>query len=246
MITVSNVTKRYGQSTIIDNLCFDVRPNSICAIVGPTACGKSTLLNIIGGLDPLDSGSISDVPNSSIGYMLQDSLLLPWRTLEENVTLGTEIRKNTKPNVETVQLYLENVELWTDRLKYPAEASGGMMQRAAFVRTLLLQTELLLLDEPFSSLDFDIKLKVQRFLLKLQSESRSTILWVTHDIEDAIAISDKIIVLSNKPSEVKAVIDVDLGSATRKPIEARRTPRFREIFSDILNHLKYLDNSYAD
>jgi len=246
MISIVSVHKSFDEVPILDELSFDVSLNSICAIVGPSACGKSTILNLICGLDQLDSGKISMPASNTIGYMMQEPMLLPWRTLEENATLGAEVKEIVASSEVDVGVYFNNVGLALDRLKYPITASGGMKQRVALVRTLLLKTNILLLDEPFSSLDFDIKLKVQKFLLKQQAELGSTIIWVTHDIEDAIAISDRVVVLSDKPAKVKSIIDIDLHENKRSPVEARKSLKFRDYFSAICEQLKYLDNGDND
>jgi NitT/TauT family transport system ATP-binding protein len=232
MIFIKNANKGFGDSQVILDVCIDVPTGSICAIVGPSGCGKSTLLNIACGLETLDSGDVEIATDSKPGYMLQDPLLLPWRNIEENSTLGMEVAKGEKPSSEVLKTYFDAVELWHDRSKYPSMVSGGMKQRVALVRTLLLCPRVLLLDEPFSSLDFDIKLKVQKFLLEYHRQNDTTILWVTHDIEDAIALSDQIIVLSAKPALVKARLDIDFEIPERNPIEARKSIRF----------LKYLNN----
>lgn len=245
MIAVSHAQKSFGDKHVFDNLSLCVPPHSIYAIVGPTGCGKSTLLNLIARLDALDSGIITASSPSRPGYMMQDPFLLPWRNLEENATLGIEVALGTKPRQANVRSYFQAVELWDDRLKYPPMASGGMKQRVALLRTLFLQPTLLLMDEPFTGLDFDIKLKVQSFLLAYRQRHDTTILWVTHDIEDAIAISDNVIVLSDKPTRVKAEFHIDLGLASPNPVEARKTAAFRDYFADIWDQLKYLDNGDA-
>ncbi|NTW88535.1 MAG: ATP-binding cassette domain-containing protein [Desulfobulbaceae bacterium] len=246
MISISSANKGFDGSRVLDKLSFDVNLNSICAVVGPSACGKSTILNLICGLDQLDSGNISLPEGNSIGYMMQEPMLLPWRTLEENATLGVEVKDTVGSSEVDVEAYFKNVGLAPDRMKYPSTASGGMKQRVALLRTLLLKPDILLLDEPFSSLDFDIKLKVQKFLLRQQAELGSTILWVTHDIEDAIAISDRVVILSDKPAKVKSIIDIDLHANNRSPVEARKSLKFRDYFLAICEQLKYLDNGDDD
>ena len=242
MISIVSANKGFDGAPVLEKLSFDVNLKSICAVVGPSACGKSTILNLICGLDQLDSGDISVPVGNSIGYMMQEPMLLPWRTLEENATLGVEVKDTVGSSEVDVEEYFKNVGLAPDRMKYPSTASGGMKHRVARVRTLLLKPDILLLDEPFSSLDFDIKLKVQKFLLKQQTELGSTILWVTHDIEDAIAISDRVVILSDKPSKVKSIIDIDLHANKRSPVEARKSLKFRDYFSEVCEQLKYLDN----
>ncbi len=245
MIAVTDVQKSFDGGQVLASISFEVRPHTICAIVGPTACGKSTLLNLIARLDVADAGTIHSQASAQPGYMMQDDLLLPWRTLEENAALGAEIARGAKPSSKELASCFQPLGLWNERSKYPAMASGGMKQRTALARTLLLQRALLLLDEPFSSLDFDIKLKVQKFLLEYQARCCTTILWVTHDIEDAIAISDEVVVLSDKPARVKAQVSIDLGTAKRSPVEARGSHKFRDYFVQIADQLRYLDGPDA-
>ena len=174
---------------------------------------------------------------------MQDNLLLPWRTLTENALLGEEIinGKRLETNI-LLDHYFQAFELEQFKESYPHASSGGMRQRVALIRTLLVNPSLLLLDEPFSNLDFDIKLKIQRFLLNYQEQNGTTILLVTHDIEDAIGLSDRVIVLSDKPATIKAEIPIDLDIAMRDPVEARKSPKFREYFIQIWDELKYLNN----
>jgi NitT/TauT family transport system ATP-binding protein len=246
MIAISRARKAFDGKQVLDDVTLEVQPRTICAIVGPTACGKSTLLNLVSRICPPDSGTIQTPNEAGIGYMMQDALLLPWRTLEENATLGSEVVLGQKPPPVEVEAYLKAFDLWQDKGKYPLAASGGMKQRVALVRTLMVASTVLLLDEPFSSLDFDIKLKVQRLLLSHHKRSGTTILWVTHDIEDAIAISDQVLVLSDKPTAVKARLTIQLGLSKPNPVEARKSPKFRDYFVQIWDQLKYLEDNHGD
>jgi len=227
---------------VLDGVSFECSPSTIVAVIGPSGCGKSTLLNFAAGLLRPDGGTVHGGEAGALGYMMQEPMLLPWRTLQQNATLGAEVVRRGRDVTSKLQEHLEALELWSERHKYPDAASGGMKQRAALTRTLLFEPDVLLLDEPFTSLDFDIKLKVQRRLIEYHRARGATTLWVTHDIDDAIAISDRIIVLSDKPTVVKAQIEVDLGLSEPNPVEARKSTRFREYFTHIWDELRYLDS----
>jgi NitT/TauT family transport system ATP-binding protein len=246
MITVENVSKSFGNNQVIDAISLAVASSTFVALVGPTGCGKTTLLNLLAGLDTPDSGHIGISPTNHIaaGYMMQDHLLLPWRTLSENAILGTEVLtgRNTQA-AKTVHDYFQAFDLGGHEDTYPNTASGGMKQRVALIRTLLLSASTLLLDEPFSNLDFDIRLKIQRQLISYQRERKTTILLVTHDIEDAIALAHRVIVLSDRPATVKADILIELGIERRDPVDARKSKRFSEYFAHIWDELKYLDEN---
>lgn len=252
MITVINLQKSFTDAEMVfANLSFKIEHKTICSIVGPSGCGKTTMLNIIAGLDNPDSGRISiDYAQNfkpSLAYMLQDPLLLPWRTLAENALLGTEIinSKNSKVT-ELLDYYFEAFDIAEYKHIYPGASSGGMKQRVALIRTLLYSSPILLLDEPFSNLDFDIKLKIQRHIVNYHYKNGTTILLVTHDIEDAIALSDKVIVLSDKPTTIKSELFIELGISKRDPVEARKSTKFREYFIQIWDQLKYLKDNDAN
>lgn len=244
MIHVQNLSKSFNDSVpVLDGLSFELSRGGICSVVGPTGSGKSTLLNIIAGLEQPDCRGmlIVEDPECVMGYMTQDAQLLPWRTLEDNAVLGYEVIHKERPNSTKIMCWFQGFGLWEERHKLPNQTSGGMKQRAALIRSLLFSPTMLLLDEPFSGLDFDIKLRVQKQLVEYQKKSDATMLLVTHDIEDAIALSDTVIVLSNKPSHIKLEIDIDLGIRARDPVEARKSTRFRDYFVKIWDELKYLD-----
>jgi NitT/TauT family transport system ATP-binding protein len=244
-IQISDISKSFGATKVLSNISLVVDDNQIISIVGPSGCGKTTLLNILAHLETYETGSVEIQLKDSnpIGYMMQDAQLLPWRTLVENALLGNEIVRNKdSKEIERIDYFFEAFDLTEYKNSYPIIASGGMKQRVALIRTLLIKPSLLLLDEPFSNLDFDIKLKIQKFLLNFYSRNKTTILLVTHDIEDAIALSDKVIVLSDKPTTIKKEIPIDLGISKRDPVEARKSPKFREYFIQIWDELKYLNN----
>ena len=238
----NNLCKSYNSLNIISNLSLEIKQQEIVSILGPSGSGKTTLLNLITGLEQPDSGYVEFSDDEQIGYMMQDTVLLPWRTLEANALLGIEItEKKSLNNKKLVDYYFDLFDLAQFKNIYPDEASGGMKQRVALIRTLMINPNLLLLDEPFASLDFDIKLRIQRKIVDYHHENKTSIILVTHDIEDAIALSNRVIILSGKPSNIKAEIPMDLNITKQDPVEARKSPQFREYFIQIWNQLKYSD-----
>lgn len=234
-IKIKNFSYRANQELVIESFDFDFKENTIYSIVGPSGCGKTTILNILSGIVP----SNSILPSLSIGYMFQDDLLLPWRTLRENITLGIEVLKKEINNI-VINSFIKSFDLQNHENYYPAELSGGMKQRAALIRTLLLNPNFLLLDESFSNLDFDIKIRIQKEILNYQKENKTTIILVTHDIEDAIALSDEILILSEKPTTIKKAIKIEFDLDEKNPLEVRKSYKFTDYFTQIIDELKYL------
>lgn len=243
MITVNNLGKNFGGECVLSDTSFTVSEGSIVAIVGPSGAGKTTLLNIMVGILTADKGTVQITQGSRLGYMLQEPALLPWRTVAENARLGLELVGDSEnASTEFMERLFKEFELNGAQHKYPAQCSIGMQQRAALIRTLAIEPTVLLLDEPFSSLDYDIKLRAQMSLARYVERKNPAVLVVTHDIEDAIALADTVIVLSAKPATVKTEINIDLGLPKRDPVAARTSPKFREYFEEIWGHLKYLSS----
>ena len=196
---------------------FSVQRHEFVSIIGPSGCGKSTLFNIIAGLDAPTTGRLrydgrdeQDL-RGLIGYQLQRDLLLPWRTVLDNVTLALEIRGvNASERSVRGHSLLEQYGLGSFAQRYPRELSGGMRQRAALMRTLLFDRELILLDEPFGALDAQTRLLMQEWLLKVYVESKKTVLLITHDIEEAIFLSTRVLVMSARPGQIKCEYTIDL------------------------------------
>ena len=227
--------------TAIDGLTFDCKEGEFLSIIGPSGCGKTSILSLIAGLIKPTSGSIkingqSDNQKNNLGYMLQKDHLFPWRTIEKNVLLPLEVKKiNTKENKEFALSLLEKYGLIDFKEKYPDQLSGGMRQRVALIRTLVSKPDILLLDEPFSALDYQTRLSVCEDVYNIiKSEQKTTVL-VTHDISEAISMSDIIIVLSARPAQVKSVYRpmIDLPS----PIARRETVKFANCFKEIWEEL---------
>lgn len=228
----------HGETIALKDISFGVQEGEFIAIVGPSGCGKSTLLSIIAGLLAPEQGTIVvNNPDGSlhypkIGYMLQRDHLFEWRTVYRNVTLGLELNhKMTKENLDKVDSLLTDYGLDKFRDKRPSELSGGMKQRAALIRTLALEPQLLLLDEPFSALDYQTRLFVSADICRLIRAAGKTMIIITHDLAEAISLADRIIVLSGRPAVVKNQIPVSLTLSDESPLAARNAPEFQQYFN---------------
>ncbi|SFS52740.1 MULTISPECIES: ABC transporter ATP-binding protein [Paenibacillus] len=241
VVEVKDVTHVYvnekGATLALDQIALSVRSGEFVSLVGPSGCGKTTLLSIIAGLIPPTEGEVSILgqpvtgPTSKIGYMLQQDFLFPWRSIRENVTIGLEIMgKLTREKKEFALHLLEELGLGQSAAKYPGELSGGMRQRAALARTLATEPDILFLDEPFSSLDFQTKLQLENLISHTLKARRKTSLLVTHDIAEAIAMSDRVIVLAPNPGRIKSEITIPAYLADMTPIAAREQDGFQEWF----------------
>jgi NitT/TauT family transport system ATP-binding protein len=227
LVSVLNVGHRYGALSAVADVSFTVLPGEFVSIVGPSGCGKTTLLKIIGGILKPTMGAVmidGASPDASrhagrLGFVFQRPVLLPWRTVLENVMLPFEILKREKSHTEEAVAVLAEVGLADFADSSPAELSGGMEQRAALARALVLKPTLLLMDEPFSALDEVSRERLDDELLRLTQTMGRSFIFVTHSITEAVSLSDKIIVLSNRPARVLSVISV--------PSERPRTLRSR-------------------
>ena len=221
-----------GETHAIDHMSFTVYNQEFLVIVGPSGCGKSTLLDLIVGQIHPEKGQITGV-NDSIGYMLQKDHLFEWRTIEKNILLGLEIQqKKTKENLALANALLKKYDLYDFRQKYPRELSGGMRQRAALIRTLVTSPELLLLDEPFSALDYQTRLQVADDIGRIIRSEKKTAILVTHDLSEAISMGDRILVLSARPAKVVREIRLDFDPSLSS-IERRETDAFKRYFSEL-------------
>lgn len=247
ILKLSDICVKYhspSQETIaIKNLSFDVYDKEFLTILGPSGCGKSTVLSLISGLIPPSSGKIKENIKENceiqkIGYMLQKDYLLDWRTIKQNVLLGLEIRK--KLNKQTKKYAIELLKKYGlgDFLNYyPSELSGGMRQKAALIRTLAVKPQILLLDEPFSALDYQTRINLSEEVLKIIKNENKTAILVTHDISEAISLSDRIIIFSKRPSRVKKVLKLDFNTQKLSLKEKRKNKKFNEYFDDIWREL---------
>ena len=239
-----NYHSKEGEVTAISHIELSVNAGEFVSIVGPSGCGKSTLLSILAGLfapsagEVLINGRPARDSRSQIGYMLQRDQLFPWRTILGNVMLGLEIqRSRTAENVAYVNELLEKYGLSEFKKYSPAELSGGMRQRAALIRTLATRPKILLLDEPFSALDYQTRLNVSEEISGILAAEKVTVILVTHDISEAISLSDRVVVLSKRPSVVRNIHKIDLGLEQKSPILARKSPKFSEYFNRIWKEL---------
>ena len=239
-IIFSNVNKSFytskNETKVLENINFHVNKGEIIALVGPSGCGKSTILNLISGLIKPDEGTIT--VKGKIGYMFQKDNLLQWRNIYKNITLGPEILK-LKIDDNYIDNTLKKYGLYDFKNHYPKQLSGGMRQRVALIRTLILNPDILLLDEPFSSLDYQSKINVQDDIYKIINQEKKTTILVTHDITEAIAMADVIYLLSNRPSTIIKKYDIDLGISKEEktPLKARNTNKFHEYFALIWNDM---------
>lgn len=240
MLTINQLDKTYGDLPVLKNIDLHVKDREFVAILGPSGSGKSTLFQLIGGIIKPEQGTITlnnEVINGKKGlvsYMPQQPSLFPWRTVLENVVLATEL--TGKPNVEEAKQWLEKVGLADFENSYPIELSGGMKQRVSFIRALLSKQSLLCLDEPFSALDEFTRLKMQKWLLSVWEENRKSVLFITHSIEEALFIADRIYVLSKRPATVKAEITVPFSRPRNESL--LETTEFFNLKQQIFQHIK--------
>lgn len=229
LLEIKNLSKNYntkmGEVKAIDNISFDVYDKEFLCIIGSSGCGKSTLLNILANLDYLSDGQIIKNNNLKIGYMLQEDCLLPWLNIFDNAMLGLDIMHiKTEENIKYVKNLLEKYGLGDFLEKYPNQLSGGMRQRVALIRTLATKPDILLLDEPFSALDYMSRLMVSEDVSKIIKNEKKTVVMITHDIAEALSLADRIIVLSKRPAIIKKIYNIDIEGST--PMERRKSPRF--------------------
>lgn len=242
LLEINNISKTFntlnGEINAIKSISFDVNNEQFIAIVGSSGCGKSTLLNIISGLLEKTNGTIKFYKkNPIIGYMLQEDALLPYLNILDNATLGLSLKKiKTKENIEYTKKLLETYGLKDFIHKYPKELSGGMKQRVALIRTLAIKPDILLLDEPFSALDYQSRLSVSEDVYNIIKKEKKTVIMITHDIAEAISLSDKIIVLSKRPSIVKKIYDIKMENKST-PINNRTCKEFSDYYDKIWRDL---------
>ena len=223
-----------GETPVINDLSFEIKPGSFTSIVGPSGCGKSTLLSLLCDLIKPEAGTIYIRPpennhDSRMGYMLQKDNLFEWRSIYKNVMLGLEINnKKTPENIAYVNHLLEQYDLAGFKSARPSQLSGGMRQRAALIRTLALKPDILLLDEPFSALDYQTRLEVREDICNILRSEKKTVILVTHDISEAIAMTDRVLILTSRPAKLLKTIN----------IESRDTLSSQKYFDEIREVLK--------
>ena len=216
-IEVKNLTKRFGELLVLNNINFNVPEGEFLAIVGPTGCGKTTFLNCLSKLMPTSEGDIfidGEVANPrkhNISFVFQEPTCMPWRTVKENVAYGMEVKSFPKKELEEKLEYILNLVGLSDTANlYPNQVSASMMQRIAVARAFAVNPDLLLMDEPYGQLDVKLRYYLEDELVKLWKTLKSTVIFVTHNIEEAVYVAERILVLSNKPTNIKAEVKVDL------------------------------------
>ena len=248
ILELKNISKKYqhknDETIAIKDVSLKVKKGEFISIIGPSGCGKSTLLSVIAGLEEKSEGEIYienekvEGLSSKIGYMLQKDCLLEWRTIYSNIMLGLEIKKiKNKENIEYAEQLLKKYGLYESRNKFPSQLSGGMRQRVALIRTLATKPKILLLDEAFSALDYQTRIKVTVDIYQILRKEGSTTLMVTHDISEAISMADKVLVLTPRPGTIKSIHNIDFKIDNRTPLNCRKTPYFSEYFNTLWKEL---------
>ena len=252
ILEVKNINKKYQSKEeeilALKDVSFDVNDGEFISIIGPSGCGKSTLLSIIAGLEGKSSGNIylngkeMEGISPSIGYMLQRDCLLEWRSILSNTMFGLEIKgKTSNSDKEYVEKLFKKYSLYEFKDKYPSELSGGMRQRAALIRTLAIKPKILLLDEAFSALDYQTRIMVTNDIYSILRKEHITAIIVTHDISEAISMSDRVLVLSKRPGTVKSIHNIDFEIDDRNPINCRESPKFSTYFNTLWKELKVVN-----
>lgn len=248
ILEIKNISKTYqhknGELLAIKDVNFKVKEGEFISIIGPSGCGKSTILSIIAGLEEKTEGEIyiegKEIDNisSKIGYMLQRDCLLEWRTIYDNVMLGLEIKKiKNQENIDYAEELLKKYSLYEFKDKFPNQLSGGMRQRVALIRTLAIKPKILLLDEAFSALDYQTRIKVTVDIYKILKKERITTVMVTHDITEAISMADRVIVLTKRPGTIKKTYDIKFEIEDRTPLNCRELPLFSKYFNTLWKEL---------
>jgi len=243
ILEVKNLSKIYHtpkeETLAVENFTFNLKDGEFVAIVGPSGCGKSTILNILANLDLKSSGEINLKNNTKIGYMLQQDSLFNWRTVLQNCLLGLEINNTLNNKTKEYVINLLNTYGLKDFINnYPNTLSGGMRQRVSLIRTLATKPDLLLMDEPFSALDYQTRLAVSDDVYKIIKKEKKSAIMVTHDIAEAISMADRVIVLSKRPSIIKNIIDINLTDKST-PINNRKTKEFSYYYDLIWKEIDY-------
>ena len=249
ILEVKNIGKKYqnkeDEIQALKNVNFRIKEGEFVSIIGPSGCGKSTLLSIIAGLEEKTTGKIYlegkeiNGVSAEIGYMLQKDCLLEWRNILSNTMFGLEVKGiKTKENQKYVESLLKKYNLYDFKNKYPSELSGGMRQRVALIRTLAIRPKILLLDEAFSALDYQTRIMVTNDIYAILKREKITALIVTHDISEAISMSDRILVLSNRPGTIKDIHKIDFETKNRTPLNTRENPKFSQYFNVLWKELR--------
>ena len=242
LLELRDVGKTFGETVALEPTSLKIAEGSFVAIVGPSGCGKSTMFNVIAGLLKPDSGEVrvSDElvtgATGHVGYMLQKDLLVPWRTVEDNITMAARLtRRVTNEDRAEARRVAQQYGLGDFLRHYPSALSGGMRQRVAFMRTLVTHQSLLLLDEPFGALDAQTRLEMQQWLLQVWKDTDRTVLFITHDVDESIFLSDRVLVMSPRPGRIVADLANPLGRP--RDVQTLTEPAFIEIKSHVMRLL---------
>lgn len=249
VLTLDHVSYSYhtpsGETPALKDVSFSVRPGSFTSIAGPSGCGKSTLLSLIAGLIAPEKGCIrfykSDAMPAAarIGYMLQHDTLLEWRTIYKNILLGLEVTHQcTEQKKRLAADMMHDYGLASFKNSHPSELSGGMRQRAALIRTLALEPDLLLLDEPFSALDYQTRLTVCDDISTIIRSRKKTAVLITHDLSEAVSAADRILILTRRPGHIKDTISITFPKEADSPLKRRNFPEFSVYFNEVWKILK--------
>lgn len=247
-VELKNVGLNYhtvgGEVEALRDVNLTIKDQEFVAIVGQSGCGKSTLLSLVSGLlkptrgQVLIEGEEVQVPSKRIGYMLQQDYLFEWRTILDNALLGLEIRKEKTPErVEEIKDLLKAYGLGGFENYYPSQLSGGMRQRVALIRTLATKPDILLLDEPFSALDYQNRLSVGEEVVKILRERKKTVIMVTHDIPEAVSMANRVVVMTPRPGTIRSIHSIKMCDEGLTPLQTREVPQFREYFGAIWKEL---------
>lgn len=241
ILKIDNISKTYytleKEIKAVNNFSLDLKEGEFIALVGPSGCGKSTILSILSGLEKLDTGTIKT--DKSIGYMLQTDALFEWLNILDNCLIGLKIKKEiTVENKEYVISLLEKYGLKDFIYSYPSNLSGGMRQRVALIRTLATKPDILLMDEPFSALDYQSRLSISDDVYKIIKEEGKSIIMVTHDIAEAISMCDKVVVLSKRPCNVKKIVNI-IYDEKSIPSNNRKENKFSSYYDEIWREIDY-------
>lgn len=242
-----------GMTEALSDINFSIAEGEFVSILGPSGCGKSTILSIISGIIEHTEGDVfvNDRPiqqsDLKIGYMLQQDYLFPWKTILDNILIGPKVNRSVTDDVKKAGLdLLKEVGIPHVAKDYPDALSGGMRQRVAFVRTFLADPQILLLDEPFSALDYLTKLKLEDLLFSLLKKYHKTAILVTHDISEAIAMSDRIFVMDSNPGSIAKIFTIPDELRQERPFFVRRQPAYQPLFDNIWHQLNKDEESFID
>lgn len=243
ILEINDLKKIYhtkdGETLAVENFTFNLKDGEFVAIVGPSGCGKSTILSLLCGLEEKSGGSIKFKKGTKLGYMLQQDSLFEWRNILNNCLLGLEINKNLNKETKKQVIKLLNTYGLKDFIyNYPDNLSGGMRQRVALIRTLANNPSLLLLDEPFSALDYQSRLAISDDIYNILKKEKKTMIMVTHDIAEAISMCDKVIVLSNRPAVIKKIYTINLENKST-PINNRKDKNFSYYYDKIWKDIDF-------